>query len=71
MSTSTSPIFKVLKGSPSDVELAALTAVISGLQSDAKRNTKDAESNLWGTPKARMAAQTLYNPGAFSTVTFY
>lgn len=71
MATSTAPIFKVLKGNPSDIELAALTAVLSGLQSEASTGTKNAERNLWGDPQSRFQTQTLYNPSAFSSVTFY
>lgn len=72
MSTATTPIFKVLKGNPSDDELAALTAVLSSLQQEAAaRGPQASDRNLWGRPESRLHSQTLYNPGAFQTVTYY
>ncbi|SER62943.1 acyl-CoA carboxylase subunit epsilon [Corynebacterium cystitidis] len=67
----TSPMFKVLKGNPSDDELAALTAVLTSLYVEATKATTETERNLWGTPESRLTNQTLYNPAAFSSVTFY
>lgn len=64
------PLFKVLKGNPSDTEVAALTAVFTQLATAAK--PADAhERNLWGRPDHRLQTQTVFNPRAFHSVTFY
>lgn len=64
-------MFKVLKGNPSDDELAALTAVLTSLYAEATKAPAHVERNLWGAPESRLTPQQLYNPAAFSTVTFY
>lgn len=69
MSTAT-PLFQVLKGNPSDAEVAALTAVFAQLSAAAQ--PADAyERNLWGHPEGRLQTQTIFNPRAFHSVTFY
>jgi hypothetical protein len=64
------PLFTVLKGNPSDAEVAALTAVFTQLAAAA--TPADAhERNLWGRPDDRLQTQTVFNPRAFHSVTFY
>lgn len=64
------PLFKVLKGNPSDTEVAALTAVFTQLAAAAKPSDAH-ERNLWGRPDDRLQTQTVFNPRAFHSVTFY
>ncbi|WIM68227.1 acyl-CoA carboxylase subunit epsilon [Corynebacterium breve] len=67
----TAPIFKVLKGNPSDDELAALTAVLSSLTAEANKRPAHVERNMWGRPESRLSTPTVFNPAAFSSVTYY
>lgn len=69
----TAPTFRVLKGNPSDDEVAALTAVLAQLSADAraKQAGSDAgERNLWGRLDA-YGAQDVFNPSAFRNVRYY
>lgn len=65
----TTPLFKVVKGNPSDTEVAALTAVFTQLA--AASPSAESERNLWGSPASRLQPHQLYNPSAFRSVTFY
>lgn len=67
--TTAAPLFKVLKGNPTDTEIAALTAVLTQVAAAAK-NSRGGERNLWGKsdPYRR---DHLFNPNAFRNVTFY
>ena len=47
------PHIKVLKGEPSDGELAAVIAVLAGA-SGAPAEPREAEQNLWGHPVDRL-----------------
>ncbi|ATZ06017.1 acyl-CoA carboxylase subunit epsilon [Corynebacterium striatum] len=73
----TAPTFRVLKGNPSDDEVAALTAVLAQLSADAraKQAGSDAgERNLWGRLDERFdayGAQDVFNPSAFRNVRYY
>lgn len=67
--TAIQPLFKVLKGNPTDVEIAALTAVFTQVAA-AARSTADAERNLWGK-RDPYRRDHLFNPNAFRNVTFY
>ncbi len=64
------PLFTVVKGSPTDDEVAALTAVFTQLIA-AAAPAEDKERNLWGRPVDRLQRHTVYNPSAFRSVTFY
>lgn len=66
----TTPLFKVLKGNPSDSEVAALTAVFTQLIA-ASQPADAGERNLWGRPEDRLQPHTVFNPRAFRSVTFY
>ena len=67
----TKPLFRVVKGNPTDTEIAALTAVLTGLASRHASQSPTAERNLWGRPEQRLQRPTLYNPSAFRNVNFY
>ncbi|MBZ8176842.1 acyl-CoA carboxylase subunit epsilon [Corynebacterium poyangense] len=67
------PLFRVIKGNPSAPEVAALTAVIQQkirAAENQKRQRSDSDPNLWGRFADRLHPHTIYNPAAFSTVTF-
>ncbi|GGM66114.1 acetyl-CoA carboxylase biotin carboxyl carrier protein subunit [Longimycelium tulufanense] len=50
------PVLRVVRGTPDDVELAALTAVVAGLSLAAGAAAEPAakERSLWADPAARM-----------------
>ncbi|MDO5031150.1 acyl-CoA carboxylase subunit epsilon [Corynebacterium sp.] len=61
------PLFKVLKGNPSDDEVAALTTLLSQLDADARAKAADtrATRDLWGQPG------DTFNPSAFRNVRYF
>lgn len=69
--TPTKPLFRIVKGNPTDTEIAALTAVLTGLARRHADQDPTAERNLWGRPDQRLQRPTLYNPSAFRNVNFY
>ncbi|MCQ9677342.1 acyl-CoA carboxylase subunit epsilon [Corynebacterium sp. BF-R-2] len=60
-------LFTVLRGNPTDAELAALSTVLSQLDSEARAKAADihSERNLWGQPG------DVFNPTAFRNVRYY
>lgn len=60
-------LFTVLRGNPTDAELAALSTVLSRLDSEARAKAADihSERNLWGQPG------DVFNPMAFRNVRYY
>lgn len=70
--TAPAPTFTVVKGHPTDDELAALTTVLAELQAAAALNTDGtpAERNLWGRPSS-LRHPDVFNPGAFANVTYF
>ena len=63
----TASLFTVLNGNPTDAEVAALTTVLSQLDSEARAKAADihSERNLWGQPG------NVFNPTAFRNVRYY
>ena len=57
----------VLRGNPTDAEVAALSTVLSQLDSEARAKAADihSERNLWGQPG------DVFNPTAFRNVRYY
>ncbi|WP_115685190.1 acyl-CoA carboxylase subunit epsilon [Corynebacterium senegalense] len=66
----TAPTFTVVKGNPTDDEIAALTAVLAELQAAASATAEPAERNLWGRPSS-LRHPDVFNPGAFANVTYF
>lgn len=66
--TTDAPLFTVLKGKPSDTELAALSAVLTRLS--LVTSDPGAERNLWGR-REMPHRDTIFNPNAFRNVSFY
>ena len=69
--TAPAPTFTVVKGHPTDDELAALTTVLAELQAAAALTSEvsPAERNLWGRSSQRHP--DVFNPGAFANVTYF
>ncbi len=63
----TAPLFTVLRGNPTDHELAALTAVLAQLDAEARAKAAQAqvERDNWGKPGLD------FNPSAFRNVRYY
>ena len=67
----TQPLFTVVKGNPTEAELAALTQVLTDLQQAAKSRTSGGHRNLWGRPTPRDHGPVVYNPSAFNSQTLF
>ncbi|AWB83509.1 acyl-CoA carboxylase subunit epsilon [Corynebacterium liangguodongii] len=61
----------IVKGNPTDDEVAALTAVLTELEAEARAKRGTGERDLWGTPTLSRHFSTVFNPGAFSNVTYF
>ncbi|SDS41590.1 acyl-CoA carboxylase subunit epsilon [Corynebacterium timonense] len=66
----TAPTFSVVKGNPTDEELAALTAVLAELQAAATATAGPDDRNLWGRPSP-LRHPDVFNPGAFANITYF
>ena len=61
---------EVLKGNPTEDELAALVQVLEDLK--AKNSTAaPADANGWGAPGPRNYGGVLYNPHAFGSTVYF
>lgn len=65
------PLFTVVKGNPTEAELAALTQVLTDLQQEAKARTSGGHRNLWGRPTSRDHGPVVFNPSAFNSQTLF
>lgn len=72
------PLFTVVKGNPSEEEVAALSAALAQLSANARKaaagnSTVDAtgERNLWGRATDRFEPLKQFNPSAFRNVRYY
>ena len=65
------PLFTVVKGDPTEEELAALTQVLTDLQQEAKSRTGGGHRNLWGRPDTRNHGPVVFNPSAFNSQTLF
>ena len=65
------PLFTVVKGQPTDEELAALTQVLTDLQQAAKARTSGGHRNLWGRPTPREHGPVVFNPSSFNSQTLF
>lgn len=59
------PLLRVVKGTPDDHQLAALTAVIAGLASAAPAEEKPAPRSEWANPARRVRRTVQHGPGAW------
>ncbi|MDX8051913.1 acyl-CoA carboxylase subunit epsilon [Lentzea sp. BCCO 10_0798] len=59
------PLLKVVKGTPDDYQLAALTAVIAGLASAAPAEDEPKQRSEWANPARRVRRPLQHGPGAW------
>ena len=66
------PFLRIIKGNPSDVEVATLTALFATMANNAaSAAAPERERNLWGNVSERLHRPKIYNPSAFRNVSFY
>lgn len=66
------PFLRIIKGNPSDVEVATLTALFATMANNAASAVvPERERNLWGNVSERLQRPMTYNPSAFRNVSFY
>ncbi|MEV4319325.1 acyl-CoA carboxylase subunit epsilon [Actinocrispum sp. NPDC049592] len=58
------PLLRIVRGTPDDVELAALTAVIAALPGEAGTPAEKPKS-AWADPSRRMRTPLAHGPGAW------
>ncbi|WP_028479208.1 acyl-CoA carboxylase subunit epsilon [Nocardia sp. CNY236] len=62
------PMFRVVKGSPTDEDLAALVCVLSATAGCGAPNDPPAPRDLWGRPSTLHRGVSPFSPYAFSHV---
>ena len=66
------PFLRIIKGNPSDVEVAILMALFATMANNAASvAVLERERNLWGNVSERLQRPMTYNPSAFRNVSFY
>jgi hypothetical protein len=58
------PLLRIVRGTPDDVELAALTAVVASLPGPAAEEEQPAQS-AWSAPETRLRTPLHPGPGAW------
>lgn len=58
-------LLRIVRGTPSDEELAALTVVISAAVSRAAASTPPRRRSAWGDPATRLRTRLDAGPGAW------
>jgi hypothetical protein len=58
-------LFRVVRGAPTDAELAALTAVLAAMASAAPATPPAPARSAWNDPAARLRAPLPVGPGAW------
>ncbi|WP_442943974.1 acyl-CoA carboxylase subunit epsilon [Nocardia sp. NBC_00508] len=59
------PFFRVVKGSPTDEELAALVCVLSAIASDSEPAGPSGPPDMWGRPTLMHRGSSPFSPYAF------
>ena len=64
---------QVLKGNPTEAELAALSQVLEQLQRERKLAGVQPDANLWGAahPATAFNPHALFNPHAFDSAAYF
>jgi hypothetical protein len=62
--------FRVVRGEPSDAELAALTVVLAAVAAPRPAPAAPATRDRWSDPAARLRRQLHPGPGAWQTSTW-
>jgi acyl-CoA carboxylase epsilon subunit len=63
-------LFRVVRGTPDDAELAALTAVIAAAVSAAPPPARRGPVSTWADPASRLRTSLAVGPGAWRTSTW-
>jgi hypothetical protein len=63
-------LFRVVRGTPDDAELAALTAVIAAATAGAAPPARKGPTSTWADPVARLRTPLAVGPGAWRTSTW-
>ncbi len=58
-------MLRIVRGTPSDEELAALTAVVAAAVSHAAASTPPRRRSAWGAPATRLRTRLEPGPGAW------
>lgn len=62
-------LFRVVRGAPTDVEIAALTVVLAAATAGGSRPTKTAARDRWSDPTVWLRTPLHPGPGAWQTWT--
>lgn len=65
------PFLKVLKGNPTDSQVATLAVLFAGMANAAADTGPKGPRNQWGSLDERLQKPMSYNPGSFQNVQFY
>ena len=63
-------LFRVVRGEPTDAELAALTVVLAAVAAAPRPQAKPAVRTAWNDPAARLRRPLTVGPGAWRTSTW-
>jgi hypothetical protein len=59
------PLLRIVRGTPDDVELAALTAVVASLPGPEAPAEEQAQRSAWADPAFRLRVPLAHGPGAW------
>jgi hypothetical protein len=60
-------LFRVVRGEPTDAELAALTVVLAAVAAGSRADPPPPPRSVWSDPAARLRAPLATGPGAWRT----
>ncbi len=63
-------LFRVVRGTPTDEELAALTVVLAALAAAPRPGPRPAPTTAWNDPRARLRRPLRAGPGAWRASTW-
>jgi hypothetical protein len=63
-------LFRVVRGEPTDAELAALTVVLAAVATAPRPETRPAVRTAWNDPATRLRRPLTVGPGAWRTSTW-
>ena len=56
---------QVVRGTPDDVELAAVTAVVAGIAAARRRSAESGHRSVWSDSRSLLRQPTVHGPGAW------
>ncbi|HEV2784653.1 MAG TPA: acyl-CoA carboxylase subunit epsilon [Actinophytocola sp.] len=65
MATEQRPLLRVVRGTPDDYELAALTAVVSAIAAAGGGSAPEQRRSPWSDPRATLRRPISHGPGAW------